>query len=157
MQNRVGDNAPTPEVLNQLVTQLDAIVTQLRTFGLILTPEERKVLLHARKDADPMVQRVHKLATKHGVALKDIPLTGMINDLNLRAVMHPLTDLFRTGLVLAGDTEGQAESEMWEAFLAYYGVLSKMAEQDPELSLELKPVVEFMARRRRAQKEEKPL
>lgn len=53
-------------------------------------------------------------------------------------------------MVLAEDTEGQAESEMWEAFLAYYGVLSKMAEQNPTLAVELAPVVDFMARRKPA-------
>ncbi len=67
--------------------------------------------------------------------------------------MHPLSDLFRAGLVLAEDTEGQAESEMWQAFLAYYGVLCKMAEMNPALAVELQPVIDFMATgKRRAAK-----
>ena len=39
----------------------------------------------------------------------------------------------------------QADSEAWDAFLAYYGVLSSMADRDPELAVELEPVVQFMA------------
>ncbi|MCC6559619.1 MAG: hypothetical protein IT372_42425 [Polyangiaceae bacterium] len=69
----------------------------------------------------------------------------MMNDRALRTRMHPLADLFRAGGVIADDTEGQAESEMWEAFLAYYGVLANMAQRTPELAVELAPVVEFMA------------
>lgn len=156
MQNRVGDNAPTQAVLEQLVTELTAIVTALKQFGIVLDIEERKRLLHARRDADPMVQRVRDLAAKYSVALPQIPLAGMMNDQALRNRLHPLTDLFRTGLVLSEDTEGQAESEMWEAYLAYYGVLSKMAEQNPTLAVELAPVVEFMSNRRKAAKKEEP-
>lgn len=157
MENRVGDNAPTQAALELLVTELAAVVTALKQFGIVLDTEERKRLLHARRDADPMVQRVRDLAAKHGITLPQIPLTGMMNDQALRNRLHPLTDLFRTGLVLSEDTEGQAESEMWEAFLAYYGVLSKMAEQNPTLAVELAPVVEFMASKRKsAKKEEEP-
>jgi len=145
MNNRVGDNAPTPEVMGQLHAQLSAIVEQLKTFGVILSPEERKSLLHARRNADPMVERVHDLAAKYGINLPNIPLQGMMNDKALRARLHPLADLFRAGLTLAEDTEGQAESEMWEAFLAYYGVLSKMAEMHPALAVDLQPVIDFMA------------
>lgn len=57
------------------------------------------------------MQRVHDLAIKHGVSLKNIPLDGMTNG----------------------------------AFLAYYGVLSSMAERSAELAAELKTVVDFMA------------
>ncbi|EYF08668.1 hypothetical protein [Chondromyces apiculatus] len=146
--NRVGDNSPTAAELSALVTQLTDIVTQLQDFGLILAPEERKRLLHARLEAEPMVQRVHDLATNYGITLQDIPLAGMMNDLDLRMRLHPLADLFRSGLVLAEDTAAQASSEMWEAFLGYYGVLTKMGEQNPKLALELKPVTEFMAKRR---------
>lgn len=46
---------------------------------------------------------------------------------------------------LAEDTGTQAASEAWEAFLAYYGVLSSMAERSPELAAELQTVVDFMA------------
>jgi hypothetical protein len=149
MQNKVGDNAPSAKVMAGLVEQLAAIVEQMKSFGITLPKDDRKRLLHARRDADPMVQRVHDLAVKHGVTIKDIPLDGMQNDKALRARLHPLADLFRAGLTLAEDTEGQAESEMWEAFLAYYGVLANMAQRTPELAVELAPVIEFMAHGKR--------
>ena len=43
------------------------------------------------------------------------------------------------------DTAGQAESESWEAFLAYYATLSGMAMRIPELANALEPVTTFMA------------
>ncbi|MDC0746042.1 hypothetical protein [Polyangium mundeleinium] len=39
----------------------------------------------------------------------------------------------------------QAGSEAWEAFLAYYDVLSSMGERMPDLAAELQTVVDFMA------------
>jgi len=157
MENKVGDNVPTAEVMAELVEQLGAIVEQIKQFGIILSAEDRKRLLHARRDADPMVQRVHDLAVKYGVNVKDIPLTGMMNDRALRARMHPLADLFRSGVVIAEDTEGEAESEMWEAFLAYYGVLANMAQRTPELAVEIAPVRDFMASgKRRTSKADSP-
>ena len=48
-------------------------------------------------------------------------------------------------LTFAEDTGTQAGSEGWEAFLAYYGVLSSMADRNPELAAELEPVVQLMA------------
>ena len=48
-------------------------------------------------------------------------------------------------LQLAEDTGTQAGSEAWEAFLAYYGVLSSMGERMPDLAAELQTVVDFMA------------
>lgn len=91
------------------------------------------------------MQRVHDLAARHGVSLKSIPLDGMANDLALAKQLQPFEDEFRVGLQLVEDTGTQAASEAWEAFLAYYGVLSSMAERSPDLAAELQTVVEFMA------------
>jgi hypothetical protein len=92
-----------------------------------------------------LVQRVHDLAIKHGVSLKNIPLDGMTNDLALSKQFQPFADELRAGQKLAEDTGMQAGTEAWEAFLAYYGVLSSMAERSAELAAELKTVVDFMA------------
>src|SRR5262249_648859 len=114
-----------------------------------LSADERKRLLHARREADPMVKRVHDLAIKYNIAIQKIPLSGMMNDMLLREHMQPIVDELRAGLIMAEDTGGEAESEMWEAFLAYYGVLANMAPRMPELATELAPVVTFMSNKRR--------
>jgi hypothetical protein len=95
------------------------------------------------------LERVHDLAVKHGVKLKDHPLDGMADDLELAKRFDPFEDEFRRGLTLAEDTGTQAGSEAWEAFLASYGVLSSMADRTPELAAELQPVIDFMAIGRR--------
>jgi hypothetical protein len=92
---------------------------------------------------------VHDLSAKYSIVIPGISLQGMAKDMTLRERIHPIVDMLRAALTLAEDTEGQAESEMWEAFLAYYGVLSSMADRLPELSIELEPVVAFMANGKR--------
>jgi len=88
---------------------------------------------------------VGDLATKHGVALPNIPLAGLSSDLQLANQLHPIEDELRVALQIAEDTGAQAGSEAWEAFLAYYGVLSSMAQRMPDLAAELQTVVDFMA------------
>ena len=145
MDNKVGDKQLSPQKAAQLLKQLKDIVEQLRPYGITLTAEDRRRTLHARRGAEPHMQRVHDLAVKHGVTLKNIPLEGMANDLALAKQFQPFEDELRTGLQFAEDTGTQAGSEAWEAFLAYYGVLSSMAERSADLAAELQTVVEFMA------------
>jgi cytochrome c len=145
MENKVGDKQFSPQKVTQLVKQLKDIVEQLRPYGITLTTDERKRTLRPRKGAEVHMQRVHQLASKHGVTLKNIPLQGMADDLALAKQFVSFEDELRAGLQLAEDSGTQADSEAWEAFLAYYGVLSSMAERSPELAVELESVVSFMA------------
>ena len=48
--------------------------------------------------------------------------------------MEPFESTMTVGLQLASDTLMQADTEAWQAFLAYYGVLSSMADHDAELA-----------------------
>lgn len=149
MDNRVGDNAPDDAQLADLLTRYDAIVAELKQFGLVLSIEERRRLLHARKDSDEHVDRVIDLAVKHGQSLPGIPLQGMRNDFRLAKALRPLADRATLADQLVSDTTGQAENEYWQGFLAYYGVLSTLASRLPELAKELEPVTKFMATGRR--------
>jgi hypothetical protein len=101
--------------------------------------------LKARRGAEPHIQRVVDLATKHGVSLPNIPLAGISNDLKLGNQVQPVEDEIRVALQFAEDIGRQTSSEAWEAFLAYYGVLSSMAQRMPDLAIELATVVDFMA------------
>jgi hypothetical protein len=145
MDNKVGDKLLSPQKAAQLLKQIKDSVEQLKAYGITLTTDDHKRALRPRRGAEPHMQRVHDLAVKHGVSLKNIPLDGMANDLALAKQFRPFEDELRAGLQLAEDTGMQADSEAWEAFLAYYGVLSSMAERMPELAAELQLVVEFMA------------
>ena len=145
MDNKVGDKLLKHPKATELLTQLKAIVEQLKPFGVTLTVDDRKRTLRPRKGAEPHMQRVHDLALKHGVSLKNIPLEGMANDLALSKQFQPFEDELRTGLQLVEDTGTQAGSEAWEAFLAYYGVLSSMADRSADIAAELATVVDFMA------------
>ncbi len=68
----------------------------------------------------------------------------MLNDINLAQAMEPFEQAMELGQQLTSDTLLQADTEGWQAFLAYYGVLSAMASTDAELARELQPVVDFM-------------
>ena len=145
MDNKVGDKLLSPEELAQLLDQLKSSVEKLRAFGITLTVDERKRTLKQRRGAEPHIQRVIDLAKKHNVSLKNIPLASLENDLGLTKQLQPIEDELRVALQLAEDTGNQAGSEAWEAFLAYYGVLSSMGERMPDLASELQTVVDFMA------------
>jgi hypothetical protein len=149
MDNRVGDNAPDDTHLADLLARYEAIVAEIKQFGLVLSVDERRRLLHPRKDADEHVERVIDLAVKHGQSLPGIPLQGMRNDFRLAKAMRPVADRAVLAEQLVSDTTGQAEHEYWQSFLAYYGVLSALAQRVPELAKELEPVTKFMATGRR--------
>ena len=156
MENRVGDKLLSPQKLTKLLELAKSVAEELRPYGVTLTTDERKRTLRPRKGAEVHMQRVHDLAVKHGVTLKNIPLDGMANDLALAKQFSPIEDELRVALQLAEDTATQAGSEAWEAFLAYYGVLSSMADRSPDLAAELSTVVDFMATGPRAKKAPAP-
>jgi len=145
MDNKVGDKQLKPQKAAQLLQQVKDIIEELRPYGITLTTDDRKRTLRPRRGAEPHMQRVHDLAVKHGVAIKNIPLAGMAGDLALAKQLQPVEDELRAGLQLVEDTGTQADSEAWEAFLAYYGVLSSMADRSPDLAAELQTVIDFMA------------
>jgi len=138
---------PTDEERAGLQTDAAAIFDRLRHFGITLTPDEQRTLLHARKDADPMVRRIHDLSVKYGINIPGASLEGLERDMVLRNLLHPIVDILRAATKVAEDTMNEAESEMWQAFLSYYGTLAHMSKTVPELKAELQPVVEFMAKR----------
>lgn len=149
MESRVGDNVPSTAKLQSLLKQLTDVVSELQKFGVVLSKEERQRLLRARRDSEPMQRRVYELAKKRSLALGGFPLAGMLNDMNLVQALEPFQAAMELGQQLTADTLLLADTEAWQAFLAYYGVLSSMADRDPELATELRPVVDFMKTGRR--------
>lgn len=152
MDNKVGDNAPEHEKLSKLLGRLQAVVEELRAFGVTLDDYDRKRLLHPRTGSDAHVTRVLELARKYSVVIPATPLDGIANDVRLAAELPPFEAQLASAQRLILDTQAQAQSEYWEGFLAYYGALSAMARSIPELAAELQPVVDFMATGKRQAK-----
>jgi hypothetical protein len=145
MDNKVGDNAPDAAGMAAILSQLTTPVNALKLFCINISKDQRKRLLHARLGSEPHIARVHDLSVQNGLSIDSIPLTGMLADLALFTLLRPIRDLLATALQMVDDTAGQAESEAWEAFLAYYGALTGMAKHLPALATAIKPTVEFMA------------
>lgn len=145
MENKVGDKQLNAQDAADLLAKAKDILATLKAHGITATSDDRRRRLKPRRGAEPHIQRVLDLAKKHGVALQDIPLEGVSADLTLAAQLQPVEDELRVALQTAEDTGAQAASEAWEAFLAYYGVLSAMGQRDPGLAAELSTVVDFMA------------
>lgn len=150
-ENRVGDHKPSPERMQELRQRLEEIVNELRSFGVTLSEQERVRVTRPRVGGEVHVPRVLELAKQYNLHVPDYPAEAIQNDLSLAAGLVPFRELFRTALGLVDDTINQAESEYWEGFLAYYGVLDALSYRTPQLQAELRPLVEFMAlgRRRR--------
>ena len=150
MDNKVGDNTPSIEVFEEFVTTLRTLLDQLKAFGVQLSSEERTRLSHPRHGAAPHVQAIIRLARSYGIDLEEVPLTGVEADYNLANRMEPLAEQTPVLDKLVSDTIGQAKSEYWQGILVYYGILSEMSKRIPSLEVELRPVREFMAKRRTA-------
>lgn len=149
MDNKVGDNAPDHAKFLELLGQLRNILGELRTFGVTLDADERQRLLRPRVGSAAHVLTVVELAKRYGLAVPTAPLAGVENDRRLALELAPFGALLGSAEQLVADTQAQAESEAWEAFLTYYGALVAMSKNIPELALELKPVIEFMAHGKR--------
>lgn len=144
MENRVGDNTPSAAKMADLLKRAQALLSDMQAFCITLSKEERKALPRGRKDSEVMISRVGSIAQAQGVSVPGMSLTSMQNDVALLAALAPLEATFATLLGTVEDTMAQADSEAWQAFLAYYGVLSSLASRNPEIEAQLAPVVQYM-------------
>ena len=149
MENRVGDNVPPQAKLDLQVKSLTTLQGELTKFCITLTKDERRRVLRARKDSEGLIRRVHEIATKKGLTIPGIPLDGMLKDIDLSQRLEPFVTLLTLCLQLVEDTQAQADSEAWQAFLAYYSVLSTMASHDPEVVVAIAPVTTAMRHARK--------
>ena len=93
MDNKVG-LAPDAATTAKLLDKLRNVVATFRTYGITLSKDERRVLLHARLGAEPHIARIRDVAVKHGLSIPDVPLQGMMNDLELFTLLRPFQDAF---------------------------------------------------------------
>jgi hypothetical protein len=104
MENRVGDNVPTPAKLAALLKQLQDVVAEIKKFGVILTKDERRRLLRVRRDSEAMQRLIYAIAQKRGLKIEGFPLAGMLADINLAQAMEPFEQAMTVGQQLTSDT-----------------------------------------------------
>ncbi len=85
---------------------------------------------------------VADLAVKYGIALPDMPVDGMRDDLTLAQRLAPVAS--SDGLIAErlSNTLGQAHSETWQAATGNHSVLVRVSVANPSLEKELEPARE---------------
>ena len=152
MDNLVGENLLTPEKFKNLLKALTQVRQELEKLGVVLSPEQRKRRLRIRKNGLQYVPPLMNLVKKYQVETPAAPLADMDNDSRLAAELSPFEDESSGINALVQDTLAEAEHELWQPFLMYYGILQRMADNIPALKAELQPIVDFMAQARRERK-----
>lgn len=145
MENKVGDHVPKQKKLDELVAKFASAANELKAFCITIDDEERKQLLHPRRGGEAMVEKAADLCARYKITVKAAPIEGMLNDLRLSKQLRPFVATLEGALKLAKDTEAQAESEYWQAFLTVYAVLAREASHDPALEAEVKEIADFMS------------
>lgn len=149
MENRVGENVPPQAKLDTWLKSLTVVQSELVKFCITLTTDERRRMLRSRKESEGLIRRVHEIATKKGLSIPGIGRDSMLSDVDLSLKLEPFISLLTLCLQLVEDTQAQADAEAWQAFLAYYSVLSTMSAHDPEIAVALSPVVTAMRHTRK--------
>jgi hypothetical protein len=145
MENRVGNVIPTKEQVSEFTTKLRDVLAFIKTFGVVLSDDERTSRSHPRKNSDTHVETVLKLAGEYGLSLPNAPIQGVRDDFDLVSRIEPMLPQLPLLQQTLKDTIAQAEHEYWEGFLAYYGALVSMSSRIPELAIALKEVIDFMS------------
>ena len=144
-QNKVGHYVPTAaevEAERERIRQVTAFADHL---GPALETADRKRLSRPRLGSEPTADIVLDLARKHGLTSRLLSVDAAENDLALYKSIAFLTKEAFVAWQRLRDVYAQARSEHWETVLYFYGVLDQMAQNDPKISQDLQPVVEFFA------------
>jgi uncharacterized protein YecA (UPF0149 family) len=103
-----------------------------------------------------LVPLLMSLVQKHGLEVGSVPIAGMQADARLATELSPFEDHVTALSQRIVDTITEAEHELWQAFLMYYGILRSAAVRIPELKAELRPIEELLAQDRKKPQEPAP-
>jgi hypothetical protein len=148
IKNVVGAVVPADDQQKQAEAKTKEIVEWMRTWGVMLDPAERNTFLKPKLGGDRMVELMLEFIEKYSLNIASVPPAELENDLAVARAAERFERELAVAHQLACDTRIAAWGEVWQAFLAYYGVLSSMASRDAALATQLAPITEFMARRR---------
>lgn len=149
MDNLVGESLPSADKIAALLKKCVELRAEVSKLGIVLSPEQRKRRLRMRRGAMPLVPLLISLVKKHGLEVASVPIAGMQADARLSTELSPFEDHVTALEQLIVDTITEAEHELWQAFLMYYGILKSAAVRIPELKAELRPIEELLAQDRR--------
>jgi hypothetical protein len=155
MKDRVGQSVPANEQLETARSKLAESREILSPFTVSLTNEERSRATKMQPGGDRVVDLITRLASKYRVSLPGVSVEGVRSDLALAQQLTPLAaavDLYGQAL---DDTILEARSECWWATMAYYTILVRISDTDPELANALKPAIEYFSRRKTKKAEPK--
>ena len=153
MDNLVGDNLPSADKIAALLKKCIELRTEVSKLGIVLSPEQRKRRLRMRKGALSLVPLLMSLVSRHGLEVASVPLAGMQADARLATELSPFEDHVTALEQLIVDTITEAEHELWQGFLMYYGILKSAAVRIPELKAELRPIEDLLAQERKKPQE----
>jgi hypothetical protein len=156
MENLVGDHIPSPEKLKSLLAKLREVRAELMKFGVVLSPDVRRRRLRMRRGALEYLPLLVSLVEKYKIEADAAPLAGLADDQRLIAALSPFEDESAGLESLISDTLLEAEHELWQAFLLYYGVLQSMAGRVPALKAELEPLAKLLAHSRSERRRPEP-
>jgi hypothetical protein len=143
--NHVGTTMPKDEEMVQQVSKLQETINWLRSWGIVLSGDEKHAMPKPKPGAEKHMELVHDLAKDRSISIAGLSLDGMKADIEVAAKAQKVEEAATIALQIAADTRYAAQSEAYQAFLAYYGVLSSMADRDPELKKRLAPVVDLLS------------
>lgn len=149
MQDKVGNQIPTTEQVNQLIADVATLSDSIAAFTVTLTAEERKSTVKMRIGGEAIVADISKLVQDNGITLPQISVDGMLADLTLAQRLRPLASAVDQLSQRLNDTVLEAQSECWWAATAFYSSLCRVAGANPVLEAALRPIIDFFAVGRR--------
>lgn len=144
-KNRVGHKTLSPAEGAKLLEAVRFIREQATQLGPVLNKEERVRLSNPRVGSEPMMDLVLRLAEQRGLRTNALRPEDVRADLTLAEALLPLFQELTQAYQALWDVLRQARSEAWEGSLAFYGILSALGENDPDVELALAPALSFMS------------
>lgn len=147
MDDKVGSDVPTEKQVKALIQKVNDLHDEIEKFTIKLTVDERRHQLRFRPGGEPIVALLGELSTKYGIALPDMPVEGMIDDLTLAQRLAPLASAVNLLGERLDDTLSQARSEAWQAATGNYSVLLRVSAANASLASEIAPAKSFFGRK----------
>lgn len=150
MKDLVGAEVPTAEQVEESRAPVRASRENLARFLINLSSDERKRLARMRTGGESIVRLIARLVRKYNVSLPGLDVDAMIRDLETGENLESLADELATYARSVEDTVMEANSEAWSTATAFYAALLGASRASVDLKVELQPVIDFFARRRRS-------
>ena len=146
VENRV-DLAPSKELIDELVSQIRTIEEKLKPFCTILDAQERVSRLTPLRGNEKHTTLLLSLARKYKPPVAGVSPEALERDAALYKALEPLAVVLAPFAQTITDTYRQAGHEFAQAFYAYNAALMGASGWNPEIANEMKPIVEFLAKK----------